>query len=365
MVTSRAAQENRIGHVGVIEAIKAFDALYIEHSRFAAVLNEIREVIQLGGSGTEAICLHVSGPPGSGKSTLRAKLSKEFPRIQDGRTLKEKGCVVVADYVPLLQLEMPATPTTKALCYAILEAFGERIPQKGDEPALSWRVGRYVAACGTTAALIDEAQRLVDRNGIVAAERLLDWVKWFHAKYGISVILFGLRRLQYLFEQDIQLSRRWNAELRLAPYWWKVSENRDDYEAQAMFIGILSAFRDNSPVPFSVDIEDEVTAFRFFYASQGIFGGVKKLLREAIRVAFRLPERDRHISHEVLAEAFERSFGNHPQKLENPFGAAFSLKMPPRPIDDGELLPAPAERRKRKARRSDRRREIEGNLTLG
>lgn len=350
MTSPAPAGVNREDAFDLALEIRRFESQYIEHGRIAAVLDEIREVIRLGASSNEAICLHVSGPPGVGKSTIRTKIMQEFRATKNARSTLIDGYQVTADHIPLLQVEMPVNPSVKSLCYAILEAFGDEEPRRSTETVLTFRVSRFLYACGTSALLVDEAQRIVDKNGIVAGEHMLDWFKWIHSKHGISIIFLGLGRLRYLFDQDSQLSRRWNAELRLEEYWWKTKSGSDDIESQAMFIAILSAFKNILPIPLLVDVESDPNAFRFFYASQGLVGPLKKLFKEALRVAAKEPVRRRFIDMSVLETAFERAIRRTTAGIENPFGPNFVMQMPPRPMDDGVLLDPASVRRKVKGR---------------
>lgn len=335
--------------------IRQFDSQFIEHGRIKDILTEIREVIGLAPSVNEAVCLHISGPPGAGKSTIRHKLAGEYKVVKDGRTTSIEGSVVVADYVPLLQIEMPNNPTVKSICYAILRAFGDDKPGYSSEMLLSVRVDRCFQACGTSALLVDEVQRIVDKKGIVIAEHILDWFKSIHARHGIALIFLGLGRARYLFDQDSQIERRWNAEHRLQEYWWRTAAGAHDVEAQEMFIAILAAYKRILPISLAIDIENESNAFRFFYATQGLVGPLKKILREAIRIAARRPTHERVIDMDILEQAFSRAIRNGAGNLQNPFNLDFDFSMPPRPMDDGALLPTPDIRRaykRKKARRA-------------
>lgn len=343
---------NRTVDFDLDKAIRALDQQYIEHGSFLSVLQEVREVLSFGLSPNEAICLHIGGPAGVGKSTLRRKLALEYPVVRDGWKTEIRGSSVVADHVPLLQIEIPNKPTVKSICYAILHAYGEENVRRSDETAMSYRVSNYIKACGTVAVLFDEAQRIIDKPGMYSSEHILDWCKWIHARNGISIILIGLSRLRYLFEKDDQLDRRWNAELRMSEYWWHDANGNDDLESQSMFMAILAAYRDVFPIPFDIDVEDEVVAFRFFYASQGLFGNLKKLMKEALRMGARRLHNKRKITLDVLEEAFDRAFHPEARNVENPFRKEFVLRMPPRPKRDDVLLPPSSARRKAKTKKA-------------
>lgn len=339
--------------------------VFVEHPRFVRTLAEIRLALELGGIGSEAPCLHVSGPPGVGKTTLRRKLAAEYvPERNARRVTIPKYPEMTADYLPLLQLEMPERVTVKSMCKEMLRAMGDPFWYRGDEFGMTDRVDRYLIACGTKGTLIDEAHRAVDRSGVVASEHLLDWFKSRHSKTGVSIIFLGLGRLRYLFETDAQLERRWDAELRLDPYGWMTSDGREDNFGKGSFIGILDAFRELSPLPFDVDVMNEQMALRFFYASRGVIGNVKKLLLYAMKIAALEADSIFKVDLALLSRAFDGAFRPQLHGMENPFKADFQVRLPPAYMDDTSALPAPAVRRKKKSRLQAKQ-EAEMVLTKG
>lgn len=311
--------------------------IFIPHPKFEDVLQEIREVIALAPC-DDAPCLHVSGPPGIGKTTLRSRLKTEHPVVKSGRKVRLLGHQVIeADHVPLLQLRMPPQPTVKSLAREMLQALGDELWWRGDEFMVGERVDRYLEGCGTSTILIDDAQRAIDRTGVVVSEKLLDWLKERHERLGTSLVLLGLGRLRYLFEADAQIERRWDAELRLEPYTWLTLEGAQDRDGQANFHGVLGAFSELSPLPFAFDVDDPDIAFRFFYASRGVTGYVKKLLLMAMRIAAASPGAFDAVDLDLLKLAFPRAFRTELQTLANPFDVSFQPTMPP-PLDDDRVL---------------------------
>lgn len=325
--------------------------IFINHPHFERVYREVSAVLLNGIDSDEAACLHVSGPPGVGKTTLRRKLASEFALVRDGRVFESSpGIEVKADYVPLIQIELPERPTVKTICREILRAYGDGQWRRGDEYCLTDRVDKYIQACGTIGILIDEAQRVVDRQGVVVAEHLFDWFKSRHSRNGVAIILLGLGRLRYLFEQDSQIERRWDAELRILPYRWRLKDGRDDITQQNQFMGILATFKDMCPIPFEVDVTDDAIAYKFFYASQGVIGNLKKLLKRAVRTAALEPERHGAVTEGLLYDSFELAFRRDLHSMENPFCSTFSFGAPPALDDDTILRPSPRVRSSRKAR---------------
>ncbi|MFN4297252.1 MAG: TniB family NTP-binding protein [Brevundimonas sp.] len=313
------------------DAYAAIDSIFVNHPNFAYAMEEIRDLIELAPART-APCIHVSGPPGVGKSTLKDRIAVEYPPVPNGAQVKLMGGLkMTADRHQLLIATMPPSPTVKGLARELLKAYGDEFWNRGDEYTLGDRVDRFVAANQTAAILIDEAQRAVERSGTVVSDKLIDWIKSRHETNSVGIILLGLGNLRHLFDADRQIERRWDAEIRLEPYRWFQPNGDPDYAGQDNFIGLLATFRDLSPVPLEFDVEDDDIAFRFFYLSRGLVDGIKKVLLKSTRlmkrgdkVAIDLP---------LLREAAEGAFRLEKNGMQNPFCPTF-IAQPPPPLDD-------------------------------
>jgi hypothetical protein len=223
---------------------------------------------------------------------------------------------------------MPEEPTPTTVCHAILEAYGDRWFRTGSVENLTHRIDRLIDKCETTTIIIDEAQRLVDRDGTVAAQKLIDWFKSRHSKHNIALIFLGLPRLRDLFEADRQIERRWDAEIEMPAYRWKTSKGVDDIEGQDNFMGILVAFLSLSRLTFAFDIHDRKVGQRFHYASGGIPGHVKKLILRLIRLLNRRAENG-PIDLPHFAAAFDKAFRPQIHGMVNPFLNDFDFRETP------------------------------------
>ena len=199
-------------------ALSEFDSIFIKHPAFDEVVSEVEEALALHGKIRETPNLYITGPSGIGKSTLKDKLRESHPRVPNSRKVKlSNGTEAICDYVPLVCVEMPSQPTVITLARQILKDIGDPDWDKGDRKSLTDRVELYVPACGVRGIVIDEAQRAVDRDGVVRREDLAEWLKERHNKLNVSFFLLGMGRVRYLFDHDDQIDRRWDEELPMAP----------------------------------------------------------------------------------------------------------------------------------------------------
>ncbi|WP_396594603.1 ATP-binding protein [Brevundimonas sp. R86498] len=313
------------------DAYDEIDAIFVNHPNFAYAMGETRDLIELWPTLT-APCIHVSGPSGVGKSTLKDRMIGQYPPVPNGAQVKLLGgLTMTADRHQLLVATMPSSPTVKGLARELLKAYGDEFWNRGDEYTLGDRVDRFVAANQTAAILIDEAQRAVERSGTVVSDKLIDWIKSRHEINSVGIILLGLGNLRHLFDADRQIERRWDAEIRLEPYRWFLPNGDPDFAGQDNFIGVLATFRDLAPVRLEFDVEDDDIAFRFFYLSQGLVGGVKKVLLKSTRLMKRNGKTT--IDLALLKEAADGAFRLEKNGMQNPFCRTF-VPQPPPPLDD-------------------------------
>lgn len=312
-------------------AYYAIDSIFINHPKFATALEDIRDLIELKPNHT-APCIHVSGPSGVGKTTLRNRISAEYPAEPNGARVRLPGGIeMVADRHRLISIRMPESPTVKSLAREILKTYGDENWKSGDEYTLGDRVDRFIAASQTDAILIDDAHRAIERSGTVVSDKLINWIKSRHENHCVGFALLGLGALRHLFEMDRQIERRWDAEIRIEPYAWFNPDGSENEEGQANFMGLLAKFRDLSPVPFKMDLEDDDIAFRLFYISRGLVDGVKKLLLKAVREMSRTEQCD--FDFPLLERAATSAFNLKKHGMQNPFSPTFN-RQPPPPLED-------------------------------
>jgi hypothetical protein len=317
----------------------------------------------------------LTGPAGTGKTTLRKLLTHALPTLEDGVVIEAPGCPdSTTDLVPFLAFNMPSQPTVINVARAILKVLGDPKWNTGDREKLKERVIKAILQSRTKAVFGDEAQRLVDRNGEVARDDLADFIKELHGETGVIFILVGLGRLERLVTKDWQIGRRWDAPIRLMPYQpydYNTYARTSDHEAYG---GWLATLHDKLPIALAPNLdvysEDEAAAelalLRFLHSSQGFPGNDKKLLKQALRIAFEDHSEPSEIGCELLARAFDRAFGRSAGR-SNPFECEWkgwlpsgTPNLPPIHEDDRIMLNAP----RRRPTKRQRRIEVTERLTL-
>lgn len=347
--------------------VRSMAALYIEHPRFLATLRKIQEVVDtLYDVDEEPFCEHIGGPSGVGKSTLIRKLKDSYPHVREAASVEHPllGRLLV-DEIPVLFVKMPTQPTVISLGQAMLKSLGDPNSWRGGRGSVETRVDLLLDRCKVRAIVIDEAQRLADRNGTVTAFDVIDWLRDRACENNVILVLVGLGRMIELIIQDQQFARRYNNEIRLEPYIWQLNDGTDVKQDQEDFHGILLSVKKLSPVGIADDIDvdakdDDIAILavrRFHYASQGLLGNLFHLLKHAAHLVSKQEQANPTISLATLHAAFERGFNYKRKGMTNPFVPEWVPTNPPPPGDDREAI-NPNRRMRKSTRRTRKERVI-------
>ncbi|PSJ51432.1 TniB family NTP-binding protein [Pseudaminobacter soli (ex Li et al. 2025)] len=351
-----------------------FDSIFIEHSSHERTLSEIEAAIKVHGQLIEAPCLQITGVPGIGKSTLCKKVETKYPRVKDGRSFTlSAGVIAKCDHLPVLLVEMPDTPTRIRLMREMLMRIGDPKWASRSNDRLKPALYLYIPALGIHTVVIDDTQRAVDRNGVVMKQEIAFFLQDLHDELGVVIILVGLGRMKFFVEQDLQITRRWDAEIRIEPYKWEGGD--EDESSRADFIGILMIFLNKLPLHLSCVLDINTyrerdpekflyTCKRFYYASAGVIGLLKKLFLRTIMIA---EQRNLKVAKmELIYDAYEKAFGkeNPAAGQVNPFGPNWKGALPPRLPDDTLLINPPSKRSKQGTTKAARHAELTHALTV-
>ena len=367
------SQEVAVSEQTAPSPLKQLDGLFIEHPAFMNTLSNILFELSLQDELAEPPCFYVTGPTGIGKSTLIASLLEHYPRVVDDvRTVMPDGTVRVSDRVPMVSTTMRPQPTANGLLRSMLKELGDQGWKSGEREELQNRLALQARACKTRTIIVDEAQRAVDRDGVLRRYDIAEVLRDINESTGITIILFGMGRTRHLFDHDSQIWRRFEDEIVVPPFeWGEDNESGVVPECRQCFIGLLVTYRDQMALPFaaSVDVEDQDVAMRFFYVSRGVVGLLKKLLLRAVKIALR--QQSGEITEAILNEAFDRAFHKDvkAEALVNPWGPLWNRQVPAPLLHRDEIVKPKRRTRKpgtrsNRSRKSDRRAEVLQALTL-
>lgn len=321
---------------------------FIKHPHFQRVLDEIADFITDPDDSQPSLC--VLGHGRTGKSTICKKLKQMFPDVKNGVTFDHPMLgTIIADEIPVVVVEIPEDPTASQMGRLVLQSLGDPNWFRGDRHSVDNRLGIYSERCRPKTFVFDEAHNIVDRSGTAAMEGVVDWLKWFNNKTRKPQVLLGLHRTEFLFKNNEQVRWRYGAPITLDAYSWEPDESGDSH-----FFGLLYAFQARLPVPSEVDFCAELNARRFYYASSGVIGLLKKLLWRSVKLATSHDGKGT-ITLDVLAAAFKREiWGVYDGKVVNPFSLAYQGEAPPSLKTDSLTGVARRTRRKMKAEALDK-----------
>lgn len=341
-------------------------SLFINHENFDRVMKEVLGALGRGTIRTNSPILHISGPAGVGKTTIGNQLLRRYPFVKNGRhVVLEDGRSQTADHIPIIKFRLSQQPTVKNVSRAMLQRFDDPNYLRGDLFTLTDRVDRYTKACGTIAYVVDDAHRMMDRNGIVTAEKLLDWFIDRRDENNITLIFLGMGRLGHLIGEDLQVERRSNAELRLEPYPWWTAPNVGDPEGQAKFLAVLLAMVNGAKIEIDkkVDLSDDLNIYRFWYFSRGSTGLLNKQFDRVAAQHENNGRTDRYVTMEDLRLACAAAFRLDEHNMVNPFDRGFDMTQIPPQLQNDALPLDPPRRRRDKKTKAEKARELEHYLS--
>ena len=264
---------------------------------------------------------------------------------------------------------MPPELAYTALGRRILKTYGDPKYDKGSGSNVNDRVDELIRKSQTRGILLDDAQRLVDRSGMVIGWNAVEFMKDRTLNTGVAFALFGLERTVRLIDQDRQIKRRWSREYHIGPFSWDYKNVDSDWPTCEKWMSSFAAFQRECPLGFhpTLQISEPVTddsilaASRMHYGSAGMLGMNKSLLIAVAEIMDREGRRDALVDLPLLYQAFEEAFREDPRYV-NPFGPAWKPELAPPTMENDEFSPI-RRRRSHGSRRSDRVRETVSKLT--
>ena len=248
------------------EVKKKIEALEIEHPLFTDIHDSLKDRIEDALQGDASRIEWVVGPSRVGKSMLINKLSRVYPETR----------VSGKRHVPVLVVPISPNISPKLLPASVLLGLGLPVPPRSiTSGVLGDRIRQQLRLAKTRVVIFEEASHLVEPGARVAPRAAGDWFKSLADDLNMTLILFGVPRLEKLFESNEQLRFRASSKKEFRPY-----DMRDRTHQQA-FASCVNAYADlfkRSGWPIELAFKDLV--LHCYLLSGGIIGVVNRFMQE-------------------------------------------------------------------------------------
>lgn len=253
----------------------AIENCELPHRLFVGQFKPLRQRIDDALDGAASRIEHVVGPSRVGKSMLIRALSRDFPETKvEGRRK-----------IPVLIVPLPTPVSPSLLPSSVLEALGLPKQRKDSSGELNTRMKEQLKLAGTRVLLIEEASHLVELGARVPPRAAGDWFKSLADALNLTIVLFGVPRLERLFEHNEQLRLRASAARWLLPY-----DSRIDADLKA-FHGCVATyanlFRESG---YPIDLPTAALTYQCYLLTGGLVGVLSRFMQElASQMAYEPP----------------------------------------------------------------------------
>ncbi|MBB2998284.1 hypothetical protein FHX57_000597 [Paraburkholderia tropica] len=247
---------------------KDIEQCELPHVMFVELLAELESRIDDALAGFEPKIIRVSGPSRVGKSSLITRLARDYPANRiDGRR-----------HVPILVVEVPTSATVKVLPKSVLDALGILVPRSMTSDMMRDLMVKQLRLAGTRAMIFNETSHLVDEGSRVPPRAAGDWFKTLSDKLGMTLILFGIPRLERLFSANEQLRGRGCPSLNFLPYDASSADEMNAYVSCVVSYAHLFA-----AAGYPIQVSTRVLTQQCYLLTGGLIGVLDDFMRELAR----------------------------------------------------------------------------------
>ena len=245
----------------------------------------------------------VMGPSRVGKSMLINALRRAFPETKvNGRR-----------HVPVLVVPVPTPVSPLLLPSSVLTALGLPVQRSITSGAMANRMFDQLKLAGTRAVLFEEASHLVELGARVPPRAAGDWLKMFADALNLTVCLFGVPRLERLFEHNEQLRMRTSAPRWLLPYDSRIPENMKTFHLCVATYANL--FRESG---YPIELPSPALTYQCYLLTGGLIGVLSRFMQElASQMAYESPRPLTLVDCQAAASAIEAAGSRHFRAFAN------------------------------------------------
>lgn len=286
----------------------------LQHHMFVEHLSALKQRVNDAISGFAPKIVSVPGPSGVGKSSLIATLTRDYPEARiDGRR-----------HVPVLVVNVPQAATAKLLPKSVLRALGIQVRGSMTAGAMFDMMVMQLRLASTRVVIFDEISHLVDEGSRVPPRAASDWLKTLTDTLGMTLILFGIPRLERLFKANEQLRRRACPARNFLPY-----DASDATEMKEYISCVRNYARLFEAAGYPIDVSTRVLTQQSYLLTGGLVGVLADFMRELACVMAN--EAPRTITYADCQKAIE--YVSHA-------GSPHQLAFQDSGIDDAGVAPA-------------------------
>lgn len=283
---------------------KAIESCVLPHPLFVEQFKPLRQRIEDAIDGAASRIERVMGPSRVGKSMLINALKRTFPESRvDGRR-----------HVPVLVVPVPTPVSPLLLPSSVLTALGLPVQRSITSGAMGTRMLKQLELAGTRVVIFEEASHLVEPGARVPPRSAGDWFKTLADAHNLTVFLFGVPRLESLFEHNEQLRTRSSARRLLLPYDSRIPENMEAF--QRCVATYENQFRESG---YPIDLPVRALGYQCYLLTGGLIGVLSRFMQElASQMAYELPRTLTFADCQAAADAIESAGSRHFRAFDNP-----------------------------------------------
>lgn len=245
-----------------IETCELAHPMFVEHT------GVLKQCIDDALAGFAPKVNRVPGPSGVGKSSLIATLARAYPQTRvNGRLV-----------APVLVVEVPQFASAKQLPISVLQALGLQMTGTMTVGSMFELMKKQLALAGTRVVIFDEISHLVDEGSRVPPRAASDWLKTLVDKANVSLIVFGIPRLERLFSANEQLRRRSRPARMFLPYDASDPKQMTDYVAC-----VTNYARMFAAAGYPISVPARVLTQQTYLLTGGLIGVLADFMRELAR----------------------------------------------------------------------------------
>jgi Cdc6-like AAA superfamily ATPase len=189
-----------------LEQIRLLKAANIERQQLTSAVNAVINHYLVNKNGEDHGFLFLSGPPGTGKSTVLKRAADEILRLS-----KDKGNWPVATFL------LPENCSRKDFMSCCLEAVGDPAAHVGTRTSMEQRFKRIVEKKQVQILMVDELGHIVNSDDNEVNFVTADLLKLVTEGFRKAVVLAGLPNAVRVMQSNPQLSGRRHETIELRP----------------------------------------------------------------------------------------------------------------------------------------------------